>query len=149
MPPLRDRVEDIEPLTKHFVQKYSNGQELTISKDLLAHLRSMQWPGNIRELENICQRLVLLCRGSELSADDLPSRGEGKLEQGLAANDILGEWPALPEDGFSLIDIERRVIERVLELKGGNVSQSAVYLNIPRHVLAYRMEKYGIPRKSS
>ena len=56
-------------------------------------------------------------------------------------------WPELPPDGLSLVDLECHVIEKVLDLKNGNVSQAAQYLRIPRHVLAYRMEKYGIERK--
>ena len=59
------------------------------------------------------------------------------------AGELLG---VLPEDGLSLVDLETRVIERVLQMKRGNVSQAAAYLRIPRHVLAYRMEKHGIRR---
>ncbi len=147
LPALRERPEDIEPLVGHFIDRYAGGRELVVPDDLLEHLRKKTWPGNIRELENICQRLVLLCRGSELRVDDLPGSQAGRSQHGTSGKDTADQWPALPEEGLSLVDLERSVIERVLEMKGGNVSQSAVYLNIPRHVLAYRMEKYGIPRK--
>ena len=53
----------------------------------------------------------------------------------------------LPAEGIALFDLERQVIERVLALKEGNVSQTALFLKVPRHVLAYRMEKYGISKK--
>jgi two-component system, NtrC family, response regulator len=147
VPPLRDRPEDIEVLVKHFVNHYGSGRELVVSKELIERLEAMSWPGNIRELENLCQRLVLLCRGSELSIDDLPDYGSCKLDHKSSIGNTLDEWPTLPKDGFSLLDLEKSIIERVLEVKKGNVSQSAIYLNIPRHVLAYRMEKYGIVRK--
>jgi DNA-binding NtrC family response regulator len=55
-------------------------------------------------------------------------------------------WPPLPEGGLGLVDLEKRVIERVLGLKHGNVTQAAAYLRVPRHILAYRMAKYGIRR---
>ncbi len=61
--------------------------------------------------------------------------------------DPAGGWPPLPEEGLSLVDLERRVIKRALELKQGNVSQTAEYLRIPRHVLAYRLQKYGLRPK--
>ncbi|MGB5197051.1 MAG: helix-turn-helix domain-containing protein, partial [Candidatus Deferrimicrobium sp.] len=57
-----------------------------------------------------------------------------------------GEWPPLPVGGFSLVDLEKRVIERALRLKGGNITQAAAYLRIPRHFLVYRIRKYGIRR---
>ena len=56
------------------------------------------------------------------------------------------EWPPLPPEGLSLVELERRVIERVLVLKQWNISQSARYLGVPRHILTYRMEKHGIRR---
>ena len=56
------------------------------------------------------------------------------------------EWPPLPPGGLSLVDLEKRVIERALRLKGGNITQAAAYLGIPRHVLVYRIEKFGIRR---
>ncbi len=147
MPPLRDRPEDIEMLARYFIDQYASGQELVVPDALVEQLKAMPWPGNIRELQNTCQRLVLLCRDFELRIDDLPGKRDGKFESEASANDLGDEWPALPEEGLCLVDLERGVIERVLKMKGGNVSQSAAYLSIPRHVLAYRMEKYGIPRK--
>ena len=67
-----------------------------------------------------------------------PPRGSGE--------ESIPEWPPLPPDGLSLVDLEKRVIERALRLKGGNITKAAAYLRIPRHVLVYRLEKYGIRR---
>ncbi|MCP4603670.1 MAG: sigma-54-dependent Fis family transcriptional regulator [Proteobacteria bacterium] len=149
VPPLRNRIEDIEPLAKHFITKYADGRELTVSDELLDELQMRPWPGNVRELENACQRAVILATGNQVSAEDLPMRSSdlrGDSDDSLRQI-LTDEWPSLPKDGLSLIDLERRVIERVLAIKGGNVTQAALYLKIPRHVLAYRMEKYGIPAK--
>ncbi|MBE0569430.1 MAG: helix-turn-helix domain-containing protein, partial [Deltaproteobacteria bacterium] len=55
-------------------------------------------------------------------------------------------FPSLPPEGLSLVDLERRVIEQALRLKGGNITQAAAFLRIPRHVLVYRLEKFGIRR---
>jgi DNA-binding NtrC family response regulator len=143
LPALRDRLEDIDDLVPHFVEKYADGRELGVPGDLLSLLKSRPWPGNVRELENICQRLVILCRDTVLSPDDMPDDSDL-----MPRPDALGgEWPVLPEEGLSLIDLERQVIERVLGLQDGNVSRAAAYLKIPRHVLAYRMEKYGLSKK--
>lgn len=147
VPPLRARPDDIPLLTHHFVDTFSGGLDLDLPAPLMETLRAHPWPGNVRELENICQRLVLLSNGETLSAGDLPP-GFGAAESiEDAAHPLGADWPPLPEAGLSLVDLERRVIERVLAMKAGNVTQAAAYLNVPRHVLAYRMEKYGIPRK--
>jgi two-component system NtrC family response regulator len=109
----------------------------------MEELARRPWPGNVRELKNACERMVALCAGDEVSPSDLPparDSGERSGEEGAA------EWPPLPADGLSLVDLEKRVIERALRLKGGNITQAAAYLRIPRHVLVYRVEKYGIRR---
>jgi len=144
MPALRERAEDIEPLVRHFAQVFAPDRELEIPDELLERLKGRGWPGNVRELQNAVQRLVVLCPGDELRVEDLPTAGDGATIDGAA---LLDGWPPLPEEGLSLVDLERTVIERVLALKGGNVTRAARYLAVPRHVLAYRMDKYGIPRK--
>jgi two-component system NtrC family response regulator len=138
LPPLRERREDIPALVQHFVGQH--GRDLDVPEPVLAELAARPWPGNVRELENACERAALLCTGAALTLADLPPRPAEAAPAG-------GEWlPALPEDGLSLVDLEKRVIERVLHMKRGNVSQAAAYLRVPRHILAYRMEKYGLRR---
>ena len=149
VPPLRERPADILPLCAHFVGTFSGERELELSPELIEEMMRRPWPGNVRELENACERLVLLSPGPRLEPSDLPaSAGAGDEEKsGPATGDGLDGFLAeLPEEGLSLIDLERRLIRRVLGLKRWNVSQAALYLQIPRHVLAYRMEKYGIRR---
>jgi DNA-binding NtrC family response regulator len=136
VPALRERKEDIEPLVRHFVAAFAEGRDPGVPADLVAAMKEREWPGNVRELENACLRLVVLCAGDELSVRDLPPAAAAGAE----------EWPPLPPGGLSLVDLERRVIERALALKSWNVSQTAAYLGVPRHILSYRMEKHGIRR---
>jgi two-component system NtrC family response regulator len=148
IPPLRRRLEDLAVLVPHFVDKYAEKRELAIPPTLIEILQMHPWPGNVRELENICQRLAVLCTGTQLNVDDLPpAYARTSPNDNELSEKTLEDWPVLPKDGLPLFDLEQKVIERVLDMKGGNVSQAAVYLNIPRHVLAYRMKKYGIVRK--
>ena len=143
LPPLRERRDDIPPLVAHFVAHFAGGRDLDVPDAVLADLAARAWPGNVRELENACERAVLLCTGPALRLADLPPRPREPEAEPQPAGDWL---PALPEDGLSLVDLEKRVIERALQLKRGNVSQTAAYLRIPRHILVYRMEKYGLRR---
>ena len=141
LPPLRERKEEVATLTRHFVDELAPGRELEIPREVVAELERRDWPGNVRGLRNACERMVVLCRGDTLSVEHLPP-----LAATAGAVDAFEDWPELPAEGFSLVDLEKRVIERVLELKRGNVTQAANYLRVPRHILAYRMVKYGLRR---
>lgn len=162
VPPLRARGEDVLLLAAHFARRFAEetGRPAPrFSEQVLQRFLSYDWPGNVRELENACERLVILAKGDTLSEADLPRqvghRGEAgpspEKEEPVEASleewpSLPEEWPSLPPDGLSLIELERTVIERVLELKQWNISQAARYLRIPRHILTYRMEKYGLRR---
>jgi len=137
LPPLRERPEDLEVLARHFVASAAGHRELHLPEAVLQELGRRPWPGNVRELQNACERMVVLCEGDAVRLEDLPP------DKAAPAGD---GWPPLPPDGLSLVDLERRVIQRALALNRGNVSRTARYLRIPRHVLAYRLEKYGISR---
>ena len=140
VPPLSARKEDVEVLARHFIALHSGGRELEVPDDVIEELRGRAWPGNVRQLENACRRMVALAPGGSVRTEDLPGGPAATPEE-------AHEEIALPPEGLSLLDLERRIIERVLAMKGGNVSAAAAYLGVPRHVLAYRMEKYGIARK--
>jgi two-component system NtrC family response regulator len=143
VPPLRERPDDIPPLVQRFVSEFAAGREITVPGAMVAELSKRPWPGNVRELKNACERMVILCRGDEITLDDLPPAPRGAGEGG---EEPSGEWPPLPEEGLSLVDLEKRVIERALRMKGGNITQAAAYLRIPRHILVYRIGKYGLRR---
>ncbi len=147
VPPLRERPAEIDVLVAHFVEEIASGRQLVITAELLEAMKARPWPGNVRQLRNACERLVILCPDVELRIEDLPPAERG----GHHASDApvasaTADWPPLPPDGLGLVDLEKKVISRVLELKNGNVSQAAAYLKVPRHILAYRLTKYGIGR---
>jgi len=155
VPPLRERREEIPALVRHFVERFADGRDLSIPDELMTELCQREWSGNVRQLENACERLVILCSTDTLRIEDLPAREVGAEVTGGAldspnqANGSAADsWPPLPPEGLGLVDLEKQVIVRVLALKKGNVSQAAQYLRIPRHILVYRMEKYGIVRAS-
>jgi DNA-binding NtrC family response regulator len=143
VPPLRERASDIEPLARHFVDRVSGARELAIPPHVVDALRARAWPGNVRELMNACERLVVLCPEATLRVEDLPD-DVATGSHVVATGEVVSEWPPLPADGLPLIDLEKEVIRRVLQLKNGNVSQAAAYLSVPRHFLAYRIQKYGL-----
>jgi len=140
VPPLRERPEDIPLLVANFLAELAPGRDIAIPPAVMEELVRRPWPGNVRELKNACERMVVLCAGDEVSPADLPAVPRD------AGEDASVEWPPLPAEGLSLVDLEKRLIERALRLKGGNITQAAAYLRIPRHILVYRLEKYGIRR---
>jgi two-component system NtrC family response regulator len=148
VPPLRERPEDIPPLVEYFMKEAGAGRDLVVPSAVMEELVRRPWPGNVRELANACERMAILCRGQEVSMEDLPpaaKRARGPEAQ--APREEAGEdWLPLPPEGLSLVDLEKRVIERALKLKDGNITQAASYLRVPRHILVYRIEKYGIRR---
>ena len=144
VPPLRSRPEDIPVLVKHFVNEFAAGSDISITDDVLTALKHRSWVGNVRELRNACERMVILCPGNSLSLDVLPPEPRDSVseESGHKVDDSL----TLPPEGLSLLDLEKSVIERALSLKDGNISEAARYLHVPRHILVYRIEKHGISR---
>jgi DNA-binding NtrC family response regulator len=142
VPPLRERREDIVALVQFFVAQFSSGREIVVPDEVMAELTGRWWPGNVRQLQNACERMVLLSREGVAALSDLPVRDSAEFQPGVTSE----EWPPLPSDGLDLVDLERRVIERALAFKRGNITQTAAYLRVPRHILAYRMAKYGIAR---
>ncbi len=141
VPPLKDRPEDIELLARHFINRFAEGRTMELPESVVAAMRTHHWPGNIRELENVCQRLALLTPGDVVRIDDLPF-----VPSAANASSVLIDNIPLPSEGISLFDLEKNIIEKALQLQNRNVSKTASWLKIPRHVLAYRMEKYGIEK---
>jgi two-component system NtrC family response regulator len=140
LPPLRRRREDIPLLIRHFLAKFG-AADLAVDTAALALLCDYDWPGNVRELENAVQRMLVLRHGVRLETDDLPTKiRQGRLGLGGPGAAVV----TLPEDGYSLEELEREVVCQALVRNGWNQSRAAAFLRIPRHVLLYRMEKYGI-----
>jgi two-component system NtrC family response regulator len=141
LPPLRDRTGDIPILVQHFFDKCRSKHgrlDLKMSPTLLPHFNNYDWPGNVRQLENAVERLVLLTQGSEITTADLPDF----LQASIATQ---GETVpmALPEEGISLEALEKDLILQALKKSAGNQTRAARYLNMSRRALAYRLEKYN------
>jgi two-component system NtrC family response regulator len=147
LPPLRERQDDIPELVNHFFTKAKQklGREnLVLPGHLLPFFSAYRWPGNIRELENVIERMIVLARGTELSTEDLP---EPMRRSAPAPADTL--TMDIPEDGISLEGVERELLLRALKKADWNQSKAARYLDISRKTLIYRMEKYGITRQNT
>ena len=137
LPALRERREDIPLLIRHFAGKYGGGE---FSSEALETLSRYAWPGNVRELENAVQQSLILRSGEVVEVADLPAKIVGG--NTLTGNSVLN----LPDDGYSLEDLEKEAVLEALRRCGGNQTKAAAFLRIPRHTLIYRMEKYAIPR---
>jgi PAS domain S-box-containing protein len=144
IPPLRDRADDIVPLTHFFIEHYNRkfkrnieGVTDSAAKLLLYH----DWPGNVRELRNAIERAMILEESSLITAASLPiaiSRPDGDAPHEVAA-------PATaPSDGMSLEDNERSLLVRALEKTNGNQTQAARLLRVTRDTLRYKMKKFNL-----
>lgn len=143
IPPLRERKEDILPLIEHFIEKYSkeNSREnLSLSKETVDTLIKYNFPGNVRELENIIERAVVLSRGNTITVNDLPNVVKGfKAEKEIPAN----EETTLIEQ---VEELEKKLIFDALTKSNGNQSQAGRLLGLTERNLRYKMQKYGIKK---
>ncbi|HGY55704.1 MAG TPA: sigma-54-dependent Fis family transcriptional regulator [Caldithrix abyssi] len=138
LPPLRERREDIPFLIDFFLERFGGGRNFTIDATVVQALKNYSWPGNVRELENIIERMVTLSADDRITLKDLPSYILS--QTGDSSSSLL----RIPEEGISLEAIEKQVILEVLKRTDGNQSQAARLLQIPRHVLLYKIKKLGI-----
>lgn len=138
IPTLKERRDDIPELLQHFLRKYE-GEGVVVQKETMDALQRYAWPGNIRELENTVARLLVMRKGEEITIKDLPERIRELPTPGGLVN--------MPEGGVSLEELEKEAILKALDMNNWNQSKAARFLKIPRHVLIYRMEKFGIKDK--
>lgn len=146
LPPLRYRLEDIEPLVHHFLHLFSleNEEPLRISREALELLQQYAWPGNVRELRSVLQRGQILCQNHEIGVTDLPAT----LRQGSRYDvERLQELQAaihVPSTGMHLpsflAEIEQRLVQEALDLCHGNQSRAAALLGLTRDQLRYRLK---------
>ena len=140
LPPLRERLEDIPLLVRHFAAKHG-GASVTFTPELLLQLQKEPWPGNVRELENTVERLLIL------KNSDIIDRGDFSAQLRSPVHDKSGRVVNLPPEGYPLEQLEREVVIEALEMNDWNQTAAARFLSIPRHTLIYRMEKYVITPK--
>jgi two-component system NtrC family response regulator len=140
LPPLRDRREDIPLLIDYFLKKYSKVNQKSIS-DISKEARSLllrhSYPGNVRELENLIERAVVLCRGEVITTQDLPFH----LREGKSEIEFRKKEKSLPD---SLEEIEKGLILKALDQHQGIQTRAAESLGISERVLRYKIKKYGI-----
>jgi DNA-binding NtrC family response regulator len=141
LPPLRERREDIPLLIDHFLKKYSKENQksiVDISKEARALLLRYPYPGNVRELENIIERAVVLCRREIITVQDLPFH----LQEGQSEAPAFAQKDkSLPE---SLEEIEKDLIVKALHQHQWVQTKAAESLRISERVLRYKMKKYKI-----
>jgi DNA-binding NtrC family response regulator len=142
LPPLKERREDLPLLIDHFLKKYSEKNQKSISnisKEARALLLRYSYPGNVRELENLIERAVVLCRGEVITTQDLPFHLQDERSERLFEFQIKEK--SLPE---SLEEIERDLIIKALHQHQGIQTKTAESLGISERVLRYKMKKYRI-----
>jgi two-component system response regulator AtoC len=139
LPPLRQRGGDIPRLVAHFLDKFNAGSK-TISPDAMRLLTEYQWPGNIRELENTVERMVILSKGDEIGVDDLP----GEVRAGLRGPAPGEATFALPEEGADLEEVELELVRQALDRSGGSAAKAAKLLGLTPKTLEARMKRLGL-----
>ncbi|MBJ6723246.1 sigma-54-dependent transcriptional regulator [Geomesophilobacter sediminis] len=146
IPPLRERIDDILPLTKHFLEKNCRAMQrpmMHLDKEALEALEAYPWNGNVRELENIMERIVALTDGDVITLHDLPSNIEKNFqERGGAPTNVT---PNGVDMVAAISEIERRMINDALQLSGGVKARAAAMLSINRTTLVEKMRRLGIP----
>jgi two-component system, NtrC family, response regulator HydG len=140
LPPLRERQEDLPALAKYFLKQFGekNRREgLSLAPEVLEAFRRYAWPGNIRELENVMERAVIVCQGDTITVKDLPPA----LRQ-------EGGWPSGGEEKeLGLPELERQLISRTLERVAGQRQQAAEILGISLDELNLKVRSYRLEGK--
>lgn len=138
IPNLSERKEDIPLLVSEFIKRFAPKDDIEVSNKLMDELLRHTWPGNVRELENLIERMVVLRRSKALTPKDLPNDfGEfDPRRERSEANHV--------REHLTFHQAEEQLLRNALERCGWNRTKSAKFLNIPRHVLIYRMKRYEI-----
>ncbi len=158
LPPLRERSEDIEELVPYFIERFNKrlGRSVEgITPGAMAKLRAYRWPGNIRELENVVERSILLADGHILDVENLPTFSRhGVSPASLGESSPLGAEGRTPSSLKQVVKehtrrVERHVIQQALGETGGNVTRAAEALGISRKSLQMKMKEYGLRNQRS
>ena len=134
VPPLRERVGDVALLAEHFLEKYAQpGSPRSIAPEALQLLSAHDWPGNVRQLENLINAIAVTCESSAIKPADLP----GEIRDTTR--------PPIPvAAGFDLQAMERQLIQRALDRTSGNRTRAAKLLGISRHVLLNKLKRHRL-----
>jgi DNA-binding NtrC family response regulator len=140
LPPLRERADDIPILIEHFMRKFSEQSQRKldgIEPEALAALTNYHWPGNIRELEHTIERAVLLGKESRIGLQDFSPSLVARNDNVLPLADALAK-------SYTLKDLEKEYIMRVMEIAGGNKTEAAKTLGVDRTTLYRKLEEYKV-----
>ncbi len=145
LPPLRDRPEDLPLLIKHFVTMKSQQigiPEKRLSPEAIDALLKHSWPGNVREIENVIERVLVLSDHDPVIAEDLPEQVRtGRIETTSIQQQVLRQQKSLTD---AVDEFEREIIQAALEQVEFNQTRAADLLGTTRRILKYRMDKLGI-----
>ncbi len=154
LPPLRERKDDIPLLFSHFLSQSNerNGRDIKITSDLLDFIISYSWPGNVREMQNLVERLVILAEGDRLNLNQLPQNMfsmEAAVTMKTREMKIKEEGGGPEDSRKSLHEIERTEIEAALRRHGWVQVRAAKELGLTERQIGYRIKKYGLNRYDS
>lgn len=143
LPPLRERGSDIKTLAEFFLDKYSKAAGITvdgISKSALKLLMNYSWPGNVRQLESVIERSVLMAESNYIEPDDLPAEitAVGMLACGIPFD--------LPPEGIAFEELEKGLIIKAMERADWVIGKAAPLLGMSYKTLQYRLDKFEIER---
>ena len=139
LPPLRARPSDIPALVAHFMERFRAGSK-KISPGAMQLLVDYQWPGNIRELENTIERVVILAKSDSIEPEDLPAEVRAGMHLKVTGTPEF----CLPEEGCDLEEVELELVRQAIARTGGNVPKAAKLLGLTTKTLEARMERYGL-----
>ncbi len=140
--PLRERGEDIEPLVHFFLRKYAgqiNNKVKEVAPPAMKMLKEYHWPGNIRQLQNVIERAVIMCDGTKIETEQIALFDRAPQKK----RDLF----EIPEGGMKLNDVERMLIVQALERTGWVQKSAAKLLGISPRVINYKIRKHKIKRK--
>jgi len=144
LPPLRERASDVRALVNRFLEKAnaSHGTAVSsVSPEAMELLVRHGWPGNVRQLESVVERAVLLCEGAVVRPEDLPS--EVRLNTAPAVRPYGFE---IPSEGVDIEEFERQLIVQAMERSGWVIARAARLLGLTYRTLQYRLEKFGLKK---
>jgi transcriptional regulator with PAS, ATPase and Fis domain len=142
LPQLRDRGDDLRLLAQHFVAEFSKEFRKPITQiddDAYKKLYRYPWPGNVREVRNVIERAVLLCKSETIGVEDILLEPTEETEAGTDAKGIV-----LPPGGLDLRELENTLIRQALSRSNNNQAQAAKLLHLSRDAFRYRLEKHGL-----
>jgi len=145
IPPLRERLDDVDPLVKYFLKKYSPNKKIVISEEALRYLKSYHWPGNVRELQNIIERATVLIKGNLLEKKDLSISLKSDFSNIYKYHEQEGNIPMQQ----ILKSIEKDLILKGLHRTNWNKTKAAKLLGINRRLLYSKIDQFDIQKKQN